>query len=423
MKTYRVREAQTSVALHLTDDEADKLRVIGAALASQSRWWGSTDDVSDSKRTVIQCTRTGGGHSVYVANAIGVLGLGSTQIVVEPKIPLPHLLFLLEESSEIPRDLLVQSNLSADEDFLSIIASWFMSACETLLRRGLASDYARITADIPCARGSIHAIATLRAISVGRPLIRCDYDVRTEDTPLNRIMRAAALRLLGWPGMPDGLRKRCTRVAYRLSGIGDLRAGDLRTRPDTLTQHYSHAHRLARMILVGTGLSLHSGSQTTWTFLWRTPEAVESGLRAVLQRRLAEEWSLDKKRKTLSGSHRRTLNPDLVFGGDRAIAVGDVKYKHTTSGQIARTDLNQITTFATGYGVSRAAVVAFGPKSEGEFVQVGGVRVNGFNWNTDQLEAPAAADALSMLLGRWLAELASPVQLSDSSSVRSSGRR
>ena len=167
MKTYHVRESQKSSAIDLTGDEAAKLHAIGTALASQSKWWGSTDEQSEPERTVVQCTRRDHGYSVYVANAIGVLGLGTTQIVVEPKIPLPHLLYLLAESSEIPRDMLEGSNLSADEDFLTVIASWFIGSCEALLRFGLASDYSRVTGDISCARGRIHAIATLRAISAG----------------------------------------------------------------------------------------------------------------------------------------------------------------------------------------------------------------------------------------------------------------
>ena len=220
---------------------------------------------------------------------------------------------------------------------------------------------------------------------------------------MNRTVKAAALRLLAWPGLPDTLRKRCMRVAYRLSDVSDLRAGDLRARPEALTRGYIEVHPLARIVLAGSGMSLESGSQTTWTFLWRTPEAVESGLRTVLQRRLEGACHLHKKGQRA----RRVTSPHPqprsgLWGRDRAVAVGDVKYKHSSTAEIARADLNQVTTFATGYGVSRAAVVAFGSKSEGEFVEVGEVQVNQFNWNTEELEASAAADQLAVSLLRWL---------------------
>src|SRR5262249_28068091 len=136
------------------------------------------------------------------------------------------------------------------------------------------------------------------------------------------------------------------------------------------------------MILCGTGTFLSGGTESLWTFLYRTPEAVEEGVRVLLRRHLGPTWQVTKKGKRLSGSIGRLLQPDLVFGDE--FAVGDVKYQ-LTGGEISRPNLNQITTFATGYGVKHAAVVAFGPAPVGEYVQVGEVDVRGFNWDTSAI--------------------------------------
>lgn len=205
---------------------------------------------------------------------------------------------------------------------------------------------------------------------------------------------------LAFSGLPDGLRRHCRRIQYRLSDVGDLRHGDMLARPDALTRIYRDVIPLALLILGGSGVSMHQGAGATWTFLCRTPEAVEVGLRTALSERLSPRWPITKKGMELAGGRKRTLNPDLVFGHSRAI--GDVKYKLSPDGGIRRADLNQVTTFATGYGVTKATVVAFGGHEVGEYVQVGGVAVNGFCWNTREPDPDRAADRLAENVERWL---------------------
>ncbi|PRC46506.1 hypothetical protein C6A85_89735 [Mycobacterium sp. ITM-2017-0098] len=241
---------------------------------------------------------------------------------------------------------------------------------------------------------------TAQSVLAGRPVIRCDFDRFGEDTSLNRVLKAAGLRLLGSPGLPLSLRERCRRIHHRLSDVGELRRADLGVRPDALSRRYRDAHPLALAILASTGLGMEQGGKQTWTFLFRTPEAVEEGLRNSLRTYLEPAWKVHKTAKTLYGDRNRSLNPDLVFGDNAA--VGDVKYRLTADGEIKRADLNQVTTFATGYHAKNATVIAFGPCETGEEVYVGPVQVNGFNWNCDQVTPEEAAARLAGRVGSWL---------------------
>jgi 5-methylcytosine-specific restriction endonuclease McrBC regulatory subunit McrC len=350
---------------------------------------------------VVRCERLADArHTVRVSEAIGAIGLGDLQLIIEPKIPLPHLLYLLAESNQVPRSLYERSSLGVDDDFFSVIARWFVHTCEVLLRRGLVSDYGRVTADLPCARGRIHPVKTAQSVLAGRPVIRCEFDRFGEDTSLNRVLKAAGVRLLGLPGLPLGLRERCRRIHHRLSDVGELRRPDLGVRPDALSRRYRDAHPLALAILASTGLSLEEGGKSTWTFLFRTPEAVEEGLRNALRTHLEPAWKVQKTAKILLGDRNRSLNPDLVFG--RNEAVGDVKYRLTVDGEIKRGELNQVTTFATGYHAKKATVIAFGPCEAGEEVHVGPVQVNGFNWNSDGATPEQAARRLAERVESWL---------------------
>lgn len=401
MKTVRLTESSYDI-VELTPDDAERLRRIGQALASQLGWWGDDDDVDGSSadtRTVVRCYPVSGStYRVRVSDAIGVIGLQNVQLVVEPKIPLPHVLHLFSACDVLPRHSFDRSQLGSGTTFFSVIATWFVASCETLLRHGLASDYDRATGELACARGRIHTVATARALMNGRPRVRCDYDVRTEDTSLNRVLKAAALRLLGSPSLPSDLRARIRRMLFRFSDIGMLRPTDLSARPDALTRVYADAHPLAQLILAGTSLSMRHNSMSAWTFLFRTPDAIEEGVRSILSDRLGVR--IVRSRKSLGGDRNRTINPDLVFGN--LPVVGDVKYKVTMDGSIGRSDLYQAATFATGYGVGQAVVVGFGSQAVGERVRVGGADIRGFNWDVGQLDPEVSADLLANELAEWL---------------------
>jgi 5-methylcytosine-specific restriction endonuclease McrBC regulatory subunit McrC len=187
----------------------------------------------------------------------------------------------------------------------------------------------------------------------------------------------------------------------RLDGVGDLRHEDLRVGTDLRTSYYRDAIALARNIIVNRGRQLDSGDASVWTFLFRTPEPVEQGVRAVLGGRLAPQCTVTKTALSLPPSSK-TLNPDLVFDGGDAVA--DVKYKIAGADWV-RSDLYQAVAFATGYRTERAAIVTFGdPHSALAPLQVGDVTVTHLLWPNDARVAPAeAADTLAIQVASWLA--------------------
>lgn len=401
MQTISLIESKPRT-VRLSTVQASQLSVLGRRLASDSSWWGETDDADRLHRTVVQCERISDhDFKVTINDAVGALGLGDVQLVVQPKIPLGHLVYLLENANQVPRGSTERAHLEKEKAFADLVVRWFIVAAERLLRLGLDRDYERTIGDLTFARGRIHALATSRSVLTGRPIIRCEFDKFDEDTSLNRVLKAAVLHTLSNPAMDLELRRRARSVCSRLSGAGPLRAADRTVAPDTRTRHYRDAHQLALMILAGGALLLQGGAASLWTFLYRTPESVEEGVRATLKRHLGQTWQVAKKGKKLAGSKGRLLQPDLCFGDE--LAVGDVKYQ-LTSGEISRPNLNQVTTFATGYGVRKAVVVAFGDAPEGEYVRVGEVDVRGINWDTSLIDPSQSGVELAHRIGSWLGE-------------------
>ncbi len=403
MRTELLTES-TAQELRLHSDQASRLRQLGTSLASNTDWWGAEPKETRIPSSVIRCTHIAGDrYEVRVSDAIGAVGLGDLQLLVQPKIPMRHLLYLLREADQLPRTDHDSAELEPDATFFSLVARWYLIACERLLRRDLIRDYEPVTADLQTVRGKIHPVATVKSLLSGRPSVRCGYEHFGVDNPLNRVLAAASRVLSATPSLPSPLRRRSRQIYARLGGVGELRPTDIRSVTDVRSRHYRDAHSLALRILIGHGTSTRAGKSPAWTFLFRTPEPVEEGIRTVIQRHLSHAWGVRKRGRVLLGGKRRTLNPDLVFGNEiaDADAVGDVKYRLST-GTIKTDHLYQLTTFAVGYHAPRAVLIEFGSGDETDHVIVGDHRVDLFSWDIHMEDPEDAGRQLTTHLEQWL---------------------
>lgn len=90
-----------SATIALSDEQAAALQRAGKRLASDKQWWGAgtEDEEGVRKRSVIECEPAGSAWRVRVRDAVGLVAVEDLQLVVQPKIPRSHLLYLLAESA------------------------------------------------------------------------------------------------------------------------------------------------------------------------------------------------------------------------------------------------------------------------------------------------------------------------------------
>lgn len=376
--------------LDLSEDEAIALTAAGKRLAGSGEYWGQvTDSVGSADRTVIRCDRLAPGqYRVVVTEAVGIVALPSLQLVVGAKIPPAHFSYLLRRSSAFPRLDDQQAAAEGSSELWDLVATWFVDALERLLRLGLVADYQEQRADLPCLRGTVHAVQTADAYYQGRISFSCLFDEFGLDSPMNRVLRAATATVASAPVLKRELRRRARHALSLFMDVGELRPGDIHHLPERRSAHYAMAHQLARHILAATGRTIAAGSNPAWTFLIRTPELIEDAVRGILKRALCDIIDVKKSSLRLKPS-KLTLNPDLLFGN---VAVGDVKYSLLSSNW-NRSHLYQAVAFATGYCVSRAGVFGFTSSDESPpELQVGPVHVRPFTWLAKEKVTPEVAE-------------------------------
>lgn len=387
MREFTLIESQDSI-LDLTVDEASALQEVGRQLAGRSEWWGQATG-EEQAASVLSCTPVGPERwRVRVSDAIGVIALSSLQLSIEPKIPTSHLMFLLAASGEFPRLAPDKAVAMRDMYLWDVLLHWYMAELEALLRRGLLRDYEEADDVLPVVRGSVDAVATAGHYYRGQLAFQCRFDEFAYDSPPNRLLATAARSIVGLPTQDVLIRRRARQAAARFEEIGEFRQGDLRWRPERRSGYYGSATTLARHIIQGVGRTLRYGNDPITTFLIRTPEMVEAGIRALLRRSLAER-KIEKRGIQLEGSTMR-LNPDLVF--DSGIAVGDVKYK-LPGAEWPRSDLYQLVAFATAFRAGKGILVHFARREDEQLpsVPVGDIRLNAVQWLARADVEPAAA--------------------------------
>ena len=398
MRTLAVIESQDA-NVSLSQQEAEALRAAGRRLASTSTYWGA--DTAPEERSVLGCRPRGRGRwTLRVRDAVGVIAIPGLQVTVEPKIPVSHLLYLFAHSGAFPRLDAQRAQVATSRSLWELVARWLVGEMEQLLRHGLMRDYHDATEESEVIRGRIDVPNATRAYYSGRTTFLCHFEEFGFDSPLNRVLLAACRVVSCSQALARDLRREAARVTTRLGEVGDLRPTDLRATVDRRTRHYRDAVLLAQHVIRSSGRAPRGGDSWSQSFLIRTPEMVEAGLRTLLAR-LAPGWHIRKQGIRLPGS-TMTFNPDLVLGGGAAIA--DVKYKLAT-GDWNRADFNQVVTFATAYRSGVAAIVNFRTRDVLPVpgVTIGDMSVDELSWPADVATEPAdAADQFAAAVSRWL---------------------
>jgi 5-methylcytosine-specific restriction enzyme subunit McrC len=388
--------------LELSEDEASLLSSIGRELASKQVWWGEIQSLES--RTVIDVRRGySGGYDVTFREVIGVVQLGRTRIRVVPKIPWAHFLYIAsrsEFSSRLSSDI---ATVEPGFEFTAMLCRWFIDSAERLVRSGLRHGYTETSQEVAEVRGRLLPLETAAELLNGRPVASCVFDEMSFDTALNRIVRAACERVSRLCEVADDTRRRARRLVYRMDGIGPLAHADSRGKPDRLSKNYIRPVSLARLILGTCGISLSNGETEGTSFLLRTPEIIEDGLRSIIAAGMPNIQVT--KRRQMLGDSGISMNPDIVFGNKLAIA--DVKYKYFGR-DWNRNDFNQIVAFATAFDSRHCALFGFVSEtnfSKSVFVRVGRVEATRIAWPVGPGTSPEKVSQLMVAsLENWLLE-------------------
>ncbi len=337
----------------------------------------------------VEVTPLGAGRYKVKAKAeVGsaAFGTGPDTVVVRirPKVTIGRLLFLLGYAQDKGTWQMEEVEVDEAEDLLPAVARSFTRATQQrAFAGGLLYGYRPVEDDLMTIRGRVRSDEMRRRHWSG-PAIPCEYDEFTVDIAENRLLLAAARRLLALPGIIRPTRMALREIINELVDVTPLGRGESPPTwtPSAHNARYWTALGLAEMILRGHSYEYGGGAGPTtvrvdgflvtmWTVFeaFVTKAVRDALLRPPTGRVPGRHVAFQDETHHLDRAGLVKLKPDLICyqqastGRRVPVAVLDAKYKIEKKADNPDT-IYQLLAYCTALGLPAGHVVYAGTSTE-----------------------------------------------------------
>jgi 5-methylcytosine-specific restriction enzyme subunit McrC len=316
----------------------------------------------EASRVVDTCRLGDGSWELTAGTKVGATRIGDLVVRIHPKVPIHRLLFLLGyarnpgwHTNPVPFD--------PAPDLVAALASAYARHAEHATDQGLLQGYVETDDTLTVLRGRLREQDQLRQRFAQVLPLLVRYDDYTTDIPENRLLRAAAERLLRVPVLDPQARRRLRGVLATLVDVTPLVRGRslpawTRTR---LNARYHPALDLADLILRDNAVDLPAGAVTMDGFLVDMWQVFEDFVTTALTEALKPVGGSTRAQDDahhLDDAGRVRIKPDLVwYHHGRPAAVIDAKYKAEKPAGFPDADLYQLLAYCTALALDTGHLV------------------------------------------------------------------
>lgn len=270
--------------------EADRIAAIAAASPLAGRGGGG---VLEHGRTALRAR-----------GVVGVISTGRSALEILPKIDIPgedgdratgsirrRLVHMLAVALDLKIDAGQITALDWQrETLLEILIRLFSEKLVDAVRQGMPRRYVEYADDLPALRGRLNVTRQFTALAVEPSRLACRYDALTPDTALNRIMKAAVMRLSRIARTTDNQR-RLRELAFAYADITDVPVSALRWHDvvlDRTNGRWRELLNLARLLLGERFQTTSAGGSDGFSLLFEMNTLFEEYVARMLKRALAD---------------------------------------------------------------------------------------------------------------------------------------
>lgn len=312
------------------------------------------------------------GDALKAKQVVGVLATPGTTLEVLPKVDgsnrevrqaLVHMIAVAHDLKVADAEF--ASLASQRHDLLEIVIGLFVQRLTIAVRRGLPRRYVGHEEDLPVLRGRLNVVRQFTQLAVRPDILACRYDELSEDTPLNRVLKAAVTRLAGVARNAANAR-RLAELAARFEFVGDS-AYPLRepVQLDRTNTAFHDLYRLARFLLEGEWQTTTGGRAMGFALLFEMNVLFEEFIGKTLRRALRSRC-VGLQRKYCSALEDADgklfqLQPDVVIDMPGGIVL-DTKWKEIRQSEdrklgVTPSDVYQLLAYARAYGAKRVILL------------------------------------------------------------------
>lgn len=232
----------------------------------------------------------------------------------------------------------------------------------TAVRRGLPHRYRLRQDDLPLLRGKLDVSRQVARHIVRPDLLACNFDELSVDTPLNRVLKAAVVRLGSITRHAANARK-LTELSARLEFVAE--SHDPLGEPvalDRTNLAFHHLYAWSHLFLSGEWQGTTTGANAGVALLFPMNDIFETFVGRVMQSVLTPGSTRLQPtgRYALTARDRSVfaLRPDIVVDNDIVI---DTKWKSLDPDDrvvgVEQSDVYQMLAYAHAYGAKRVVLV------------------------------------------------------------------
>ena len=337
-----LREGEPSRSVELPRSVADALAasgVVQVGWTDRPGWW-----------------------EVAASNQIGVVVAGGVQVVIQPKLDINRLVFLMgyARHPDFWRDDHVRLDTAAD--LPEALTDAFVRLAKRALEQGLLKGYQTLEETLPVLRGRIREADQLRRRwGKGIPL-EVRYDEYTVDIAENRLLLAAAEQLLRTPQVSARHRVGLQRLRLLLADVTAPVRGSVRPlwTPSRLNARYAPALELAELVLDGRSFEQCVGDVVVSGYLFNMATIFEDFVTVALREALKPYGGRSRLQYAthLDEDAAVPVRPDFVWlEQGRPRIVVDAKYKAEKPSGFPQADLYQMLAYCTVLGLPEGHLV------------------------------------------------------------------
>lgn len=244
-------------------------------------------------------------------------------------------------------------------DLLELLIQLFAERLLAAVRRGLPRRYVLHEEDLSVLRGTLRVKRQFTSLVTRPDLVACRFDELSEDTPLNRVLKAAVTRLAkrtrSWKN-----HRRLNELLARLDNVADsvapLREPVALDRTNTA---FHDIHRLSVLFLGGDWQQTTTGQASGFSLLFPMNNLFEEFVGRSLQQVLGvDRVRLQDQRRALTKPPRHLLVPDIVVDKHSRPVVLDTKWKRLRRDDgPRRADVNQMLVYGQAYSAERVVLL------------------------------------------------------------------
>lgn len=334
MQTFELRESGSSQTLALPEEMGRLINVLGIGSAFPEG---------------------GGQWTVSGVSKVGVVAVGTDELLIRPKITVSRLFYLMgySQAPEYWRDDSVF--LSDDNELVSSIANSFIRQVKSATLHGLLQGYRTVHEAEPMIRGRLNVAAQVGR-RAGLPLpAEVTYDDYSVDIAENRLLLLAIRILQRLPRLSEVDRTSLRKLSLMFSGVSDVadRSAVPKIGSNRLNARYRSAIVLAQIILRNGSLEQPSGEVAASSFLFDMWQVFEDFVSVALREAMTSvggRIDLQYTGQYLDIAAQVALRPDIIWHKDGVVlAVLDAKYKAEKNKRFPNADLYQMLAYCTRF--------------------------------------------------------------------------